>query len=473
MNGTKVFESTLAALLSVSMAVFATGCQKAAEPVKQKGSTVATADTVKQTNQAPTTKPVESLGVTKPVEAKAGDQGVGKTAAHAKAADAARLPEAKPTDAKPVEMKAAVPAAVESAVAKAASGSSASGEVFVEYLPSPKSSDKPLFLPAQPPTEKLADSPPDVGLVAAPKGLPELRVPADNPITLEKIELGRMLYFDKRLSRDGTVSCATCHDPHAGWAEHTPTSTGISKQVGARNSPTVINAAYATSQFWDGRAPSLEAQALGPIENPIEMGHKLDDLVPQLDKISDYHNRFESVFHTGVTKEGMAKAIAAFERTVLSGDSAYDRFKAGDDNALTAAQKRGMKTFETAGCADCHAPPTFSTYDFHNAGVGMDKPKPDEGRKTVTKKDADFGAFRVPSLRDVAQTAPYFHDGSAKTLEEAVALMAAGGKDNPHRDTDFDSVRNAKLTAENQKDLVEFLKALSGKPPIVEPPALP
>ena len=311
------------------------------------------------------------------------------------------------------------------------------------------------------------------GLPQIPAGLPELKVPADNPIAAEKVQLGKMLYFDKRVSKDGTVSCATCHDPKLAWAEDEPTSTGIHKQKGGRNSPTVINAAYAASQFWDGRAAGLEEQATGPVENPIEMGNSMEAVVETLSKIPGYRERFQRVFGTGVTKDGFAKAIAAFERTVLSGDSPYDRFRAGDASAMNDAQKRGMRLFQKVGCAGCHAPPLFSTYEFHNAGVDAHKPKPDAGRKEVTKKDEHTGAFRVPSLREVAKTAPYFHDGSVKTLAEAVALMAAGGKDNPHRSSDFDRVRQAKLTEQDRNDVVEFLKALSGKFPVVEPPELP
>ena len=311
------------------------------------------------------------------------------------------------------------------------------------------------------------------GQPPAPLGLKPVPVPDDNPMTPDKVELGKMLYFDKRVSKDGTVACATCHDPKRGWAEDQPVSTGIAGQKGGRNSPTVINAAYATSQFWDGRAATLEEQAVGPVGNPIEMGNTMEAVVEKLSKIPGYGQRFQKVFGTGVTEKGFAQAIAAFERTVLSGDSAYDRFKAGDESALNDAQKRGLKVFEKSGCVNCHTPPLFSDYEFHNAGVGADQAKPDEGRKAVTKKDEDTGAFRVPPLRDVEKTAPYFHDGSAKTLEQAVALMAAGGKDNPHRSADFDAVREAKLTADDQKNLVEFLKALSGKYPIVDPPKLP
>jgi cytochrome c peroxidase len=401
------------------------GCQKTAPSAKPKA---------KEQAVKPEDKPKSPTPTPDEPKAKAPDES--KT----KPADEPKAP-TKPAEPKPHEPPAKAP--------------ETSGEV------------KP---PPSKPAEKVAAKP---VAYPVPRGLPPLPVPADNPMTPEKIELGKMLYFDKRVSKDGTVSCATCHDPKMGWAEKTPTSAGIGKQVGPRNSPTVMNAAYATSMFWDGRAASLEEQATGPVENPIEMGHQMADLVAQLDKIPEYHERFQKVFGTGVTKEGFAKAIAAFERTILVGDSPYDRFKGGDQNALTEAQKRGLALFESVGCADCHAPPLFSDYEFHNAGVGMDKEKPDQGRKDVTKKDEDTGAFRVPSLRNVADTAPYFHDGSAKTLEEAVALMAAGGKDNKYRSADFDAVRNAKVTPEQQKDLVEFLKALSGPIPAVEPPALP
>ncbi len=309
--------------------------------------------------------------------------------------------------------------------------------------------------------------------VTIPVGLPPLPIPADNPMTEEKVELGKMLYFDTRLSKDGTLSCATCHDPTMAWAEHTPTSTGIGKQVGGRNSPSVINAAYAPAQFWDGRAASLEEQSLGPMENPIEMGHQLPDIVEVLNQIEAYRQRFQDVFGTDVTSEGMAKAIAAFERTVLSGNSPYDQYEAGDENALTDDQKEGMQLFDSAGCSTCHAPPLFSNFRYYNAGVGSDQETPDEGRKDVTGRDSDLGKFRVPGLREVANTGPYFHDGSAATLEQAVELMATGGNDNPNLSSVLKSVRDEELSGEDQRKIVEFLKALSGEYPIVDPPELP
>jgi len=348
----------------------------------------------------------------------------------------------------------------------------------------PPPGEKPTKKVDAPPVEKKVEAPPaekkaeasaakpaeqTAVTVAVPLGLPPLPVPADNPMTAEKIELGKLLYFDKRVSKDGTVSCATCHDPKVGWAQNTPNAEGIGHQFGDRNSPTVINAAYATSQFWDGRAKTLEDQAVGPVENPIEMGHSMEAVTAAFNKIPGYKERFQKVFGTDVTKDGFAKAIAAFERTILSGDSPYDKYQAGDKKALSEAQVRGMKLFEE-NCAVCHAPPLFSNYRFFNAGVGSDKPKPDEGRKKVTGDADDMGKFRTPALREVANTGPYFHDGSAKTLEDAVALMAAGGKDNPNLASALKTVKNGKLTEANRKDLVEFLKGLSGKYPVVEAP---
>ncbi len=311
--------------------------------------------------------------------------------------------------------------------------------------------------------------------IDVPLGLPPVKVPEDNPMTKEKVELGKMLYFDTRLSKSNKISCATCHDPKMAWTEHKPTSVGIHEQKGDRNSPTVINAAYMTSQFWDGREPTLEAQALGPIENPIEMGNKMDLVLDDLVKIDWYKKQFKLVF--GVEKienEHVAKAIAAFERTVLSGNSPYDKFEKGDKNALTDAQKRGLEVFTGKGsCSTCHTPPTFSNGQFYNAGIGMDKKEPDPGRKKVTGKDSDMGAFRVPHLREIAATYPYYHDGSVEKLEEAVAIMAEGGKDNKHLSTLFKAIKAAKLTDKDKKDLVAFLKALSGEYPKMDPPKLP
>ncbi len=310
--------------------------------------------------------------------------------------------------------------------------------------------------------------------IEVPKGLPPVAVPDDNPMSEAKVELGKLLYFDPRLSVDGTISCATCHDPAMAWAEHRRTSLGVHKQEGPRNAPTVLNTAYLQAQFWDGRAKDLEEQALGPIENPIEMGMKMPMVIDKLKNIEGYKRRFQEVFGTDVTKDGIAKAIAAFERTILSGNSPYDKYQAGDKNALNETQRRGMDAFMNKGqCSICHTPPIFSNSRYYNAGVGMDKAEPDIGRKEVTGKDRDLGAFRVPHLREVANTAPYFHDGSEKTLAGAVRLMARGGQDNPNLSIILKSVRMAELTDQDISDIVDFLKTLSGEYPRMKPPKLP
>lgn len=339
--------------------------------------------------------------------------------------------------------------------------------------PQAPSGPSPAPVAVAPPAPQPAAAPAqEAYTITPPLGLPPVPIPPDNPMTKAKVELGKMLYFDTRLSADRTISCATCHDPQKAWAEDRPTSVGFKGQLGPVNSPTVINTAYARLLFWDGRAASLEEQALGPIENPKEMGHSLDELVKQLSEVPEYVQRFQEAFGTGVTKDGIAKAIAAFERTVLSGNSPYDKYQAGDQTALTEEQVRGLRLFEDH-CAVCHSPPLFSNYQFYNAGIGLDKEPSNQGRMAVTKDQRDFGKFRVPPLREVAKTAPYFHDGSVATLEEAVRIMAQGGIENPNLSPQFKALKAASLTDQDVKDLVAFLNALSGEYPIIEPPQLP
>src|SRR5687768_16635824 len=247
-------------------------------------------------------------------------------------------------------------------------------------------------------------------LPKVPKGLDPPPIPADNPMTAAKVELGKQLYFDKRLSIDNTVSCATCHDPEKGWSNADTFATGIKGQRGGRSAPTVLNAAYHPLQFWDGRAAQLEGQALGPIQNPIEMGHTMDACVECLEAIPGYKKQFQEVFGAGVTAEGIAKAIASFERTILSGDAPFDHYVAGDEKALSPAAARGKELFfNKARCTSCHSGPNFSDAGFHNIGVGMDKEKPDEGRMVISKLLGDRGSFKTPTLREIARTAPYMH----------------------------------------------------------------
>jgi cytochrome c peroxidase len=306
-----------------------------------------------------------------------------------------------------------------------------------------------------------------------PLGLKPVPVPADNPLTPEKVELGKQLYFDPRLSCDDTVSCASCHDPKKGWSNGTPFATGVRSQVGGRSAPTIINSAYSELQFWDGRALRLEGQALGPIQNPIEMDHKLDDCVAKLNKIPGYKQQFQKVFGTDVTSENISKAIASFERTVLSGNAPYDKYKAGNHNVMSAAAERGMKLFfGKAHCSACHVGPNFTDESFHNIGVGMKAEKPDLGRYEVTKVVGDKGAFKTPTLREVARHAPYMHDGSLKTLEDVVEHYDKGGIENPQLD---EEIFPLKLSATEKSDLLAFMKEglASADYPDIAPPELP
>ncbi len=302
--------------------------------------------------------------------------------------------------------------------------------------------------------------------------LPAVPVPPDNPQCDSKIRLGAQLYFDPRLSADNTISCATCHDPATAWANHGATDTGIKGQVGSRNSGTILDAAYMRFQFWDGRASSLEEQALGPIHNPIEMGETLENVVIKLNQIPGYKEAFQKVFGTEVNTDGIAKAIAAFERTVLSGPSPYDRYLLGDKNALSPAAKRGLEIFNGKGhCTPCHSGPMFSDQGFHNLGVGYkDGEYADVGRYDQTRNDRDLGAFKTPGLRNVALTYPYLHDGSEKSLEDVIELYNRGGIPNPHLDP---LMLPLNLTAREKSDLIEFLKSLTGEAPKIQAPKLP
>ncbi len=301
--------------------------------------------------------------------------------------------------------------------------------------------------------------------------LPAMPVPPDNPQWDAKARLGAQLYFDTRLSADNTISCATCHDPKTGWANHHPTDTGIRGQVGGRNSGTVLNAGHMKFQFWDGRAASLEEQALGPIHNPIEMGETVENVVRKLNAIPGYKAQFNAVFGTDACADGIAKAIAAFERTVVTGPAPYDRWLAGEKSAMSPAAVRGLRIFNGKGhCSACHSGPAFSDQSFHNLGVGMDKANPDLGRMKTTNDPRDRGRFKTPGLRNCALTSPYLHDGSEATLRDVVELYDRGGVQNPDLDP---LMLPLHLTSAEKGDLVAFLEALTGTQPAIAAPALP
>jgi cytochrome c peroxidase len=291
-------------------------------------------------------------------------------------------------------------------------------------------------------------------------------IPADNPLTEEKIKLGKKLYFEKALSIDGSISCASCHVPEKGFADPNQFSSGIGGKKGNRQAPTIINRVFSTRQFWDGRAASLEEQALGPVQNPAEMGMpSMDVVIDKLHNMPEYVSLFKEAFPPdgAITADHVAKAIASFERTVMSGNSPFDRFKAGDKTAMSEAAQRGYALFKDekkANCETCHVGHNFTDENYNNLGIGMTAKNPDLGYFTISKLEGHKGAFKTPTLREIASTAPYMHDGSQKTLEEVVAFYDKGGHPNKWLSK---KVKPLKLTKQQEADIVEFLKALSGE----------
>lgn len=299
-----------------------------------------------------------------------------------------------------------------------------------------------------------------------PLGLQEQAawIPDDNPMTAEKIALGKQLFWDKRWSRNGTVACVSCHDPSHAWADPRQFSARFDGKPTPRHSPTLVNRLFSVEQQWAGTRASLEDQAVKASDQTPEL------LVKNLGAIRGYQEQFRRVFDTDLTPDGVAKAIAAYERMILSGNAPYDRYRAGEAAALSPAATRGMAVFSgKARCATCHAGFNFTDEGFHNIGVGMDA---DLGRFTVTKVEAHKGAFKTPTLRDVAQRPPYMHDGTLKTLADVVAFYDRGGTPNPWLAV---TIQPLNLTAAEQQDLIAFLEALTGQvaKDVSSPPPLP
>ena len=313
--------------------------------------------------------------------------------------------------------------------------------------------------------------------INAPLGLPPVPVPPDNPTTAEAIALGEKLFFSPMLSVDGTLSCASCHNPRKGFADDRAISPGVSGKTGKRNAPTVHNAAYNGLQFWDGRAPTLEEQASGPMMNPVEMAHTAEGVLQQCANDEGLRKMFESAFgaapdgQSPVTMGRVTQALAAYERTLLRANSPFDRYLyGGDKKALSDGAVRGLAVFRDAAKGNCVACHTigetyalFTDNQFHNIGAGMNAEGEltDLGRYEVTKREGDQGAFRTPSLRNVALTAPYMHDGSLKTLKDVVDFYIGGGNSNPYRDKLIKPLTH--LTGQERADLVAFLESLTGE----------
>jgi len=315
--------------------------------------------------------------------------------------------------------------------------------------------------------------------IKAPLGLPPVPIPPDNPPTAETIALGRRLYYDPVLSADNSLSCASCHSPQYGFGDPRQFSEGVGKKLGGRNSPTVINAAYFTAQFWDGRSPSLEKQAEGPVQNPVEMANTLATVEQRLNAAPSYKEEFAQAWGPGlITYEMVEKSIASFERTVISGNSPFDRWKYGhDEKAVDNSVKRGFAVFTSkkkGNCAACHLVgekyALFMDNKFHNIGIGVDMGNiTDPGLFAVTHNEADRGKFKTPSVRNIAQTAPYMSDGSLKDLKQVMDFYIGAGNSNPNLDKEIHVLDF--LTGQERSDLIAFLNSLTGEiPPNVGPP---
>lgn len=297
-------------------------------------------------------------------------------------------------------------------------------------------------------------------------------IPGTNLNYEQKVALGKQLYFDGRLSKNGAISCAFCHNPGTGFADARQFSIGAFGTAGGRQSPTVYNTAFNTFQFWDGRAGSLEEQAIGPIHNPVEMAETHEAVVPKIAKIPGYQKQFQLIFGGGPSLQHIAEAIAAFERTIVSQNSSFDKYVMGKKDAMTESAVRGMELFKGKGrCILCHNGPNFTDNQFHNLGVPQEGLlKEDFGRFDVTRLERDKGAFKTPTLRSITETAPYMHDGVFKTLEEVIDFLDKGGSANPHLSP---LLRPLNLSAEEKQDLIEFLKALTGEQIKIVMPKLP
>lgn len=290
-----------------------------------------------------------------------------------------------------------------------------------------------------------------------PLGLQEQAayIPDDNPLTPEKIALGKQFFWDKRWSFSGTVACVSCHPPEQGWSDPLQLSIHANGKPTPRHAPTIINRLFSDRQLWTGLRASLEEQAIKDSNRTDEM------VVKTLGAIPAYQQQFRKVFGTDLDPDGVGKAISAYVRTIVSGNSPYDRFKAGNKQALSPAAQRGLTLFEgKARCVRCHTGFNFTDEGYHNIGVGMDKENPDLGRYTITKNDADKGTFKTPTLRDVAKRGPYMHDGSEKTLQDVVAFYNKGGIKNPWLSGEIQLLN---LSAHEQADLVALLRSLTGE----------
>ena len=287
-------------------------------------------------------------------------------------------------------------------------------------------------------------------------------VPEDNPFTADKVALGKRLFFDPILSRDRSLACVSCHDPNRAFTDGHAVAIGVFGRQGTRSAPTLVNRGYGASFFWDGRMPTLEQQVLQPIQDPKEMDLTLDEALVRLKGHPDYPGLFRAAFGAEVSVEGLSRALASYLRTILTGDAPVDRYLNGDREALSVQAIQGLGIFRGKGnCSACHVGPTFTDERFHNTGVAWrDGQLADPGRFTITGKSEEQGAFKTPTLRQIADTAPYMHDGTLASLAEVIEFYDGGGNSNPHIDPE---IRPLHLSDDEKKALAAFLlEALTG-----------
>ncbi len=297
--------------------------------------------------------------------------------------------------------------------------------------------------------------------IEIPLGLDlHMPVPEANPLTAVKVNLGRSLFFDPILSSDQSLSCSGCHQPGRAFTDGRAVSVGVLHRKGTRNVPTLINRGYGRSHFWDGRSASLEEQVLRPIQDPNELDMTVGEVVGRLHRDPDYPRLFDLAFGQTVSAENLAKALASYVRTILSGNAPIDHYLNGQRNALSEEARQGLGIFRgKANCIACHVGPNFTDEKFHNSGVAWRSEPLDPGRFAVTGDPRDLGAFKTPTLRQISRTAPYMHDGSIETLEDVVEFYDRGGKENPHLDPE---IRPLGLTSREKRSLLTFLRSLTG-----------
>ncbi|MEX2583922.1 MAG: cytochrome c peroxidase [Gemmatimonadota bacterium] len=305
------------------------------------------------------------------------------------------------------------------------------------------------------------------GQIPDPAGVPlglDLYMPGQPDVHTgpDAVALGRMLFFDPILSRDSSLACASCHRPERAFTDGRRTASGVAGARGSRNVPTLVNRGYGHSFFWDGRAETLQSQVLQPIEARAEMDLRIGALLQRLERHGRYAVGFRRLFQRAPDSEGLAQALASYVRSIRAADSSFDRFVDGEREALDAPGRRGLELFQgRARCVRCHLGPLFTDEAFHNTGIAWrGGGLADSGRAAISGRPEDLGAFKTPTLREIARTAPYMHDGSVESLEEVIEFYARGGESNPYLDAE---IRALDLTEQDRLDLVAFLRSLSGR----------